>query len=316
MSDPCIDLSKHCGSEPRHELSRRQILTSAVGVGAAGLLAAAVYEKRQPAGSSSVVPLPPPNSASGSPPPSAGLGGCDHLAFVDDFSDEATIGLASQPETKWYRELPFGWGDTATSDYTVQGSVLRLTPAVERANWTISTLASTGEGRSFGHGYFEARMRFPEPQLAARGIAWPAFWALSSSHVTGVNDEEWMEIDFFEAIDDHGSQRYHGTVHEWNADSSGSLQSHLSPAVVEAKFSEWNTFGCLWLPGHVSWYLNRSQLLAISYGADRLPSPSAPEMRQGTFSALDDPTHAMTVILGTGPGWLLDVDWVSIWTKP
>lgn len=316
MSEPCLDLSNHPGAEPPHALSRRQVLAGTVGVGAAGLLGAALYQEKQTAGSSSFVALPPSNSVSDSPPPSAGLGGCDHLAFVDDFSEEATIGLASQPDAKWYRDLPFGWGDTATSDYTVQGSVLRLTPAVERANWTISTLAPTGEGRSFGHGFFEARMRFPQRRLVGSDIAWPAFWALSSSHVTGANDEKWMEIDFFEALDTDGSQRYNGTVHEWDADSSRSLQSHLSTPVVEADFSDWNTFACLWLPGHVSWYLNRSKLLAVSYGADRLPSPSAPEMRQGTFSALDDPAHTMTVILGTGPGWLLDVDWVSIWTKP
>jgi len=230
------------------------------------------------------------------------------LAFTDHFTDARTIDVFADSDNtvKWYTDLPFGWGKVPASDLAVADSVLTIDPA-QHQNWSLATITPDGTGRDFGRGYFEARMRFP---TRGNQQGWPAFWSLSSHHITDLERKRWMEIDFFEGMDVGFPARFHGTVHQWATDGTvDHIQSDPNSALISASFSDWNTYGALWEQGRVTWYFNRRKVLAASFSSDVPRSGESP----AKFSELNQDDQRMAVILGSGLGWPLEVDWVSVW---
>lgn len=289
---------------PRQRTSptRRQVLTiGAGGLLTAGISAAWLVEHHKPAVTATI--------------PSTGMGGHTALHFSDHFTSSTTIGVQGDANAQWFRSLPFGWGTTPASDLTVRDSVLRIEPSEARSNYSISTVAPNGEGNSFGHGYFEARIRFGSPAASTSGAspAWPAFWALTTNHITNPSEKTWDEIDFFEAVGEFNPQRYYGTMHQWGTKPANHVQSQPNYAEVNCNFHQWNTMGCLWNAERITWFLNRQELMHVDFGTARRPDPDAAGSTVGTFSRLSSTETKIALILGTGPGWPLEIDWVAVW---
>lgn len=254
--------------------------------------------------------------------------GFTRLVFEDDFDDLVTIDRTGRglPGHRWYTSGVKHWGqaDFPAADLTVADSVLRLDPSQTNFNFNLSTAdGNTGEGQTFGHGHFAARMRFGtrvRPAAATKDgrFGWPSFWAISQAYALGrPGVTSWGELDIFEAA--AGAQDYVGTVHDWNASAKGVHafnSNHVHP--TQADFSQWHEVGCLWQPGRAAWYLDGAFLFEQTWG-DRgvAPAPSdvGGKSRADVFEVVDEEVDrdGMTLVLGSGRGRPLEVDWVKVW---
>ena len=135
---------------------------------------------------------------------------------------------------------------------------------------------------SFLYGYFEIRCKMP----VHRG-AFPAFWLYNSKN--SGSDPFYEEIDIFEYSwgiasesqnpDSHGdgdSRCYTMGMYYSNVGHPGVL-TQCSVAKIYSRVSDyspsmndWNTFGCLWMPDKVEWYLN-GQMVNSYYNVDSIP---------------------------------------------
>ncbi len=259
------------------------------------------------------------------PPPPAVEAGYKTLVFDDDFDSINSIDVdaTKTPGFKWYVDRRNKI--TEPSAYSVSNSVLTVSSTGWSANWALSSFSPGGNtGHSFRYGYFEARIRF-DPTLGKNIRGFPAWWAFSTYHSRINNPERWAELDFFEAYtsgysDYDGS--FVGTVHDWSDGSKIHYQNanNVQSLPKSTDFNQWHTYGCLWVPGKVTWYFDGVPLMTQNYSAtappDPLPnagagSPTPPPA--GTFSILDTDPQGMLLILGSDPQWPIYVDWVRVW---
>ncbi len=249
--------------------------------------------------------------------------GYNKLSFNDEFNSLSTIDVnaTKQAGYNWYIDPPI-WSsvNAPPSSYSVSNGVLTLSSDLAG----LYSYSSHGDlGNSFHYGYFEARMRF-DPASGASSNGWPAFWSLSTKHCVHNNLDIWSELDFFEAYTGGHSafgDVFVGTLHEWGW--SGGVNIHYQNSnnfAANTVDSQWHTYGCLWVPGKVTWYFDGGPLMTQNYSAtappDPLPnagagSPTPPSA--GTFMNIDDDLEGMTIFLGTGSDWPLEVDWVRVW---
>lgn len=265
------------------------------------------------------------------PPPPAASSGFLSLAFCDDFDSESTIdvGGTGGPGYNWY---PYRPGNIlARSAFSVANSALTISDTSFMNNWGLTTadIRSTN-GRSFEFGYFEARVDF-NPALGTEGEGWPAFWALSARAAEsglGMDDPTpHAELDFFEALPHNASPgnyygTFAGTLHQWDYNSSSGLtdfRNSKNAVQPGTDWTQWHVIGCLWVRGQVTWYLDGVPLLTQAYGPNENGDPMAISdagnvpAPQGVFDELDAENKGMLLILGSGPDWPMNVDWVRVW---
>lgn len=234
------------------------------------------------------------------PPQAAGY----NLVFSDEF-DALNISPTGTGSYTWY---PGIWWESKTplpSLIADSNSAVTLTwSATGGMNDTsISTLSRDGtSGRTFRYGYFEARMKWD----VATG-AWPAFWMVPKQAAQGATDTG--ELDAFEG---QGSQpsAYFGTLHEWNGTTEVWHSSPNSASLPASNdFSQWHTYGMLWVPGQVTWYYDNVALFS---------SP--------TTAIFDAQDFFLVLGMAEGANWThgdmagvtvsdlnLSVDWVRVW---
>ena len=309
----------------RPGLSRRTLLGAAAVVAGAATLGVA-RRLNTPASSASRLTLEPPDVAANA--------GYTDLAFHDDFTSMASIDRYATGEEGhlWYADRPWVPGAvTSPGVIDVSDGVLTLNEDQERGSWGLGTVSPKSRaGRTFQHGYFEARLWF-DPTLGPKAAAWPAFWSLPTSQIFGTTAPHHVEIDFFEAYHEpHGpySGQFAGTVHDFthsDSDSSSSSWQNTNNVSSSAPLTRagWHEYGCLWQPGHLSWYLDGVQMVGVTYGADIRPSCEVMNPQTGTvarpmgmFSVADDRDARVAIILSAGRGWPLKVDWVRVWSEP
>jgi beta-glucanase (GH16 family) len=179
----------------------------------------------------------------------------------------------------------------------------------------------TGNGNAWTFGYFEARISFDASQQP-NSTGWPSFWAISADfiHNHKVNEQDQhTELDFFEATKRPGG-RFAGTLHDFRngLDIDYFNADHISPK--EVNWAQWHIVGCLWVAGRVTWFLDGAPILtAQSYYANKPPNPLAKTGRginptpAGVFHSLDMEKDGMQVIVGSEPGYPLQIDWVRVW---
>ncbi|MBF1042530.1 MAG: hypothetical protein HXL04_02440, partial [Candidatus Nanosynbacter sp.] len=151
-------------------------------------------------------PTPTPTPTP-SPTVPAAAGKYNRLAFEDNFDSISTIdtGNTGAPGFKWYPAGVHKWGkpDTQPSEYSVNNSVLRIAPSHSTYNRNFMTRdPNTGEGRSFGRGYYEVRMRVDADgvrNVPPENSSWPAFWA-QSNHLHRLNQRPYVELDMVEIM--------------------------------------------------------------------------------------------------------------------
>jgi beta-glucanase (GH16 family) len=119
-------------------------------------------------------------------------------------------------------------------------------------NYTVTTSISSNKQYYHGwtYGYFEISMAF-DPDTGN----WPALWfqgvpTVGSSPYTG------PELDLFE-WQSNTPNTFYGTVHSWV--NGVSTQEGIAPT-VSSTWSSYNTYGVLWTPSTISWYLNNALL--------------------------------------------------------
>jgi beta-glucanase (GH16 family) len=163
----------------------------------------------------------------------------------------------------WYKSYWWNSYLPPAQNITVLNGILNLqwTRGQGGSETTISTFAhDASQGRSFRYGYFEARMRWD----VVNG-AWPAFWAIPIQAAQG--QQHTGELDFFEGegADPH---TFFGTAHEWQGGTPlWSNSPNYYPVGSNTDFSQWHTYGALWQPGMISWYLDGQLLHATNLPA-------------------------------------------------
>lgn len=277
--------------------------------------------------------FPPLATRAQAAPPGAIAGGYTRSALWDDFNSGATIDRsgAGAAGFNWYTDLPWSGGRTPAWCVTTSDSVLTLQQAQHNNNVAISSVSpTTGQGRAFSYGYFEALMSF-DTSLGTQSAGCPSFWLLPRSQVVNPQLRHHSEIDVFEAwhdpYDDYGGS-FDGTLHDATPKYDGTwaynrLQNRNNVILGKVRSNTWQLFGCLWRPGEVRWYLDNELMTSVQYGGDRFPScitwdPSTGEnvQRWGCYSTLDDAANeGMVMLFGTGPNWPLRIHWVQVWQQ-
>src|ERR1035437_2728749 len=255
-------------------------------------------------------------------PPPAASAGFDHLVFCDDFDSISTIDVkgTGAPGFSWYTKLPFGGAQTLPSAYSVSHSVLTVTSTGYTGNWALTTRDPvTGNGHAWNFGFFEARVKF-DPTLGPESQGWPSFWSLSAYHTQYNNLDIWPELDFFEAYtggEASYSGAFVGTLHQWQDSGSINYQNSNNFQSTSVDWNEWHVLGCLWVPGQITWYLDGNPLMTQQYSATAPPNPLAntaggiTPTPAGVFDVID--TQTMQLIVGSSPGWPLNIDYVRVW---
>ncbi len=257
------------------------------------------------------------------PLPAASVG-YNRLTFNDDFNSLSTIDVntTKQAGYNWYTDLPFGGSRTLPSDYSISDGVITMTSTGWTANWALSSYSSQGNvGNAFHYGYFEARIKF-DPTLGLQSRGFPAWWSFSVKHSVQNYPTIWAELDFFEAYTGgyaSYSGAFIGTVHDWRSNSAVHYQNSNNWISGTGIDDQWHTYGCLWIPGRVTWYLDGVALMTQYYSSIGLPYPQANgsglSNQVGVFNILDTDPMGMLLILGSSPGWPMDVDYVQVWQQ-
>ena len=140
--------------------------------------------------------------------------------------------------------------------------------------------------KEFLYGYFEIRCKIP----VHKG-AFPAFWLWGQCREENTNceDPHYEEIDIFEYTWEitkkennpdsqwFGDDRCYtlgmyynetGDIENLQQNKVAKKRSRLSDD--EPSMGEWNTFGCLWMPDKVEWYIN-DRLVNSYYNPDSSP---------------------------------------------
>jgi beta-glucanase (GH16 family) len=258
----------------------------------------------------------PPSSAE--PSPIAGMG--YHQAFRDDFD---TLNRAVWDDHIWYDESP---SPTWTNFQYAQNGILHLATSRNFScgsgcNYPINTVTTQTSGKTFQYGYFEARMKWS----AGHG-AWPGFWLYSYRHAT---NPAWPSVNpicsqlgelvshcyagELDAFEGQGSepQAFYGTIHRNSCGCYGvgdqQNGNNWQPAGVDLT-AGFHTYGMLWTPTQVSWYLD-GRLLMSATPYDSLNQPMFVLLQMWTGGWTYDPDS-------TTPGSIeTQVDYVQIWQK-
>jgi hypothetical protein len=234
------------------------------------------------------------------------------LVFSDDFSDFDLSPNGYGGHT-WY---PGIWWESKPVPFNaaVYSSVLDLawTPGQNPADTTISSCSPNGsECHSFRYGYFEASMKWD----VTTG-AWPAFWMVPTQGFT--NATQTGELDIFEGQGDPAhAQTFFGTIHDWVTTNGkpADVANNKSKNFYNARgidFSTWHTYGLLWVPGQVTWYLDDQPIISsatypIFDQQDYFLLLSSQEGANGTFGSTTGVTASSINLY---------VRWVRAWQPP
>lgn len=231
--------------------------------------------------------------------------------FSDEFNtlDLGTEedGSSQNPHT-WYEGVWFSKQHTPRSRFLVENSYLSLLwkRGQSLPESTISTFARNNPHyHAWRYGYFEARLRW-RPEAGA----WPAVWLIPVQAAQSAAPQESGEIDIFEG---QGTEphTFFGTIHRWKGSQqleSNSAHNHF-PLPAQTNFSEFHTYGLLWVPGKVTWYF------------DGVPLHS-----EATYDVFDRQDYFLVVGMQEGSDWksgnlsgvtaqslALTVDWIRVW---
>ena len=189
-----------------------------------------------------------------------------NLVWEDTFS---TLKLCTTNVSgcNWYNPGLWLWGPWNTiTDPTHNYVNLEWSNTGSTADWpSIGTASPNGKHYNAWHyGYFEISMAF-DPATGA----WPGLWLLPISMITNPKQTGGLntggEIDMFE-WQSNIPNTFAGTIHVWEngvdvANNDGTNYYTLPAGTNLANF---NTYGLLWTPTSISWYLNNHLLSTVN----------------------------------------------------
>lgn len=214
------------------------------------------------------------------------------LVWADEFSNRAT---RSAPDpAKWTYDTGAGhWGNHELETYCAYGS--NRTPCdagkpniyvgtdgflhiVARKNalgqYTSARIKTEGLA-SFQYGRMEARIKIPSGQ----GL-WPAFWMLGNS----IDEVGWPKCGEFDIMENIGREPtiIHGSIHGHGF--TGTSIGFPYTARGGLPFSSgFHTFGLIWVPGRVEYYVDRPSNVYASFTPTSLPPGAVWPFDKGKF---------------------------------
>jgi beta-glucanase (GH16 family) len=231
------------------------------------------------------------------------------LAFAGEF-DRLDLSPDGRGIHAWYEGIWFNHQHASRKNIFVANSMLCL--EWERGQGAVDTSITTfspqaGNNGAWRYGYFEARLRWD----VVKG-AWPAFWLIPVEDATGQDiyngTKESGEIDIFEGQGDH-PHVFYGTIHDWVNLTDHANKNNFFALPGNVDLSQFHTYGLLWTPGKVTWYLDNQPLHSESTPAifDRQDFFLVLTMQEG------DDWKAGNLSGVTAPRMALNVDWVRVW---
>ena len=231
------------------------------------------------------------------------------LAFAGEF-DRLDLSPDGRGIHAWYEGIWFNHQHASRKNIFVANSMLCL--EWERGQGAVDTSITTfspqaGNNGAWRYGYFEARLRWD----VVKG-AWPAFWLIPVEDATGQDiyngTKESGEIDIFEGQGDH-PHVFYGTIHDWVNLRDHANKNNFFALPGNVDLSQFHTYGLLWTPGKVTWYLDNQPLHSESTPAifDRQDFFLVLTMQEG------DDWKAGNLSGVTAPRMTLNVDWVRVW---
>ncbi len=183
-----------------------------------------------------------------------------HVVFNDDFShfDLSPDGFGSHT---WYEGVWFNPKHAPLSNISASPAGLTLVWRRDQGAFDTSITTLSKDLRhslAWRYGYFEARMKWD----VVPG-AWPALWLIpvpdGKGKATYKDTGESGELDIFEGQGDH-PHTFYGTAHDWIDlhDHPTTNNSFQLPAT--ANLAQFHTYGLLWVPGKVTWYVDNQPL--------------------------------------------------------
>jgi hypothetical protein len=207
-------------------------------------------------------------------------------------------------------------------------------------------------GSVFGGGFYvEASIAITNPTgISSSANGWPAFWSYAMEHLLdtdgpAVSPAQWpgepsgylhlIEDDFFEYNPNWSGNddTYFATMHDWSgpyydsvnfSNTNSTIYTSSDPAT---DWTEFHTIGQLWVPGnasnnYVGYVQNYFDGVATSDKVQWVDQGSGTPSDLGnggepgggngfTFSIMDQ--DHVAIILGTGVGVPLQVQWVHVW---
>jgi glycosyl hydrolase family 16 len=233
------------------------------------------------------------------------------LAFADEF-DRLDLSPDGRGVHEWYEGVWFNHQHPSSQSISAANSMLCLKwgrgqGAVDTSITTFSPHAQNYA--AWRYGYFEARLRWD----VAKG-AWPALWLIPVEDATGQDiydgTKESGEIDIFEGQGDH-PHVFYGTLHDWVNLRDHASRNNAFSLPNNMDFSQFHTYGLLWTPGKVIWYLDNQPLHSESTPAifDRQHFFLVLSMQEGEDWKAGNLSHV------TASSMTLNVDWVRVWQR-
>lgn len=233
------------------------------------------------------------------------------LVFADEF-DALDLSPDGRGIHEWYEGIWFNHQHAPRKNISAANSMLCLKwdRGQRGTDTSISTLSPFIQNFAvWRYGYFEARLRWD----VVKG-AWPAFWLIPLEDATGQDiyngTKESGEIDIFEGQGDE-PHVFYGTIHDWvNLHDRANRNNHF-PLPGSVDLNQFHTYGLLWTPGKVTWYLDNQPLHSESTPAifDRqnfflvLGMQEGEDWKAGNLSGV------------TASSMTLNVDWVRVWQQ-
>jgi beta-glucanase (GH16 family) len=229
-----------------------------------------------------------------SPNPSAGGGVTQETLVWSDEFNGATTPTTPNAKNWTYDTGAGGWGNQELETYCAYGSA---TPPCNPANpnayvgtdgylhivarnpssgvYTSARMKSEGL-QSFEYGRIEASIKMPEGQ----GF-WPAFWMLGDDISTTSPWPACGEMDIMESVGNQPSTNY-GSIH--GTGFTGSLIGSAYTLANSAKFGDaFHTFGILWSPKLIKFYVDNPANVYATYTPASLPKGGIWPFDSGKF---------------------------------
>jgi hypothetical protein len=255
----------------------------------------------------------------GGPPGPAAEAGYTHLVYSSDNGWD--IGFDGDSGSHDWYLAQFHGPATMLSTVAVSDSGVLTLGCMNCSASEIGSAAPGANQHAYQHGYFEATLRF-DPTLGPYSDGYPVWWSLAQEALDGTdvldaatNYDDYVGIDFMEALTAQGTGHaafdagaYWAAIHEFTGvynmtcGNIGYCQTSSDPTMRVPPGTDWNmfhTYGCLWVPGAVTWYFDGQQERQVTW------------QNAGAFSIVD--RESMALELGTGSDWPVEIQSVRVW---
>ncbi len=273
--------------------------------------------------------------------------GLHELVFCEDFETEMAIDFSGEGREgySFYADRPYGMPLLTPTECRVHGSVLRLGAKRCESAVGLGTYSRAGDQGFLMHfGYAEAHIRVDLP-VAEIYTCSPTFCGICADDVMGRPWNRMAALLAAQMVDPIDKGRHHrvgcdviynGVLIDQVKTPEG--EQRLCSNVVNAtgyndEFvyidDAWHTYGVLWEPGHVAWYVDGKEMHSVRFIGDELPQyyhrgnprplprieDSLPDYKhipwEGAHTVTDRET--LVLFLGADRNWPMEVDWVRVW---